>query len=310
MKQPRSGHGLQAALAILPLVCLSAAAVATGEERLVIHEWGTFTCLRDDNGTQLPGINVDDEQLPPFVHNLRPDMLRPDLLAGARGQPVRQQRQGNSHTAREPQGHSDVTLRLETPVIYFYPPPGHSLPLELDVHVGFRGGWLTEFYPEAEAYASGLKRGAVNFGSLDAGIAGSLDWRRLRVGTIRPGPTTDAPVWNLPRQVQAAGVTAASGESEKYLFYRGVGNFESPLWVERSLATRNALLPDAARRFAARGVSAQPGAAVAGSRPSRRQNRVSRVAGGRGCRKENRGHVSARRGNFPNRNMPIRPPTA
>ena len=38
-------------------------------------------------------------------------------------------------------------MRLETPVIYFYPPANAQLPLKLDVEVKFRGGWLTEFYP-------------------------------------------------------------------------------------------------------------------------------------------------------------------
>src|SRR5262249_45885787 len=37
------------------------------------------------------------------------------------------------------------------------------------------------------------------------------------------------PVWLAPRNVVAANVTAPEGESEKYLFYRGVGNIDSPL---------------------------------------------------------------------------------
>jgi hypothetical protein len=41
-------------------------------------------------------------------------------------------------------------MRLETPVIYFHPSAGTPLPRRLDVDVAFRGGWLTEFYPEAQ----------------------------------------------------------------------------------------------------------------------------------------------------------------
>ncbi len=202
------------------------AAEGRGEDQLVIHEWGTFTTLRDDNGTQLPGINVDDEQLPVFVHSLGASLLRPDLRAAPPQPNVRSEAKG------APKSHNDVTLRLETPVIYFYPPVGKTLPMELDVRVDFHGGWLTEFYPQAEADAPGLKQGTFDFGPLDKTTVGSLTWHKYRVGHHGTGfTTTESAVWNLPRQVQSAGVTASSGESEKYLFYRGVGNFLSPLWV-------------------------------------------------------------------------------
>jgi hypothetical protein len=42
-----------------------------------------------------------------------------------------------------------VTLRLETPVLYFYPQRGFALEQSIDVRVRFNGGWLTEFYPAA-----------------------------------------------------------------------------------------------------------------------------------------------------------------
>src|SRR5262245_60845706 len=51
---------------------LAAAPSATGQpsasDKLVVHEWGTFTSLQDENGQALGGINVDDEPVPPFVH--------------------------------------------------------------------------------------------------------------------------------------------------------------------------------------------------------------------------------------------------
>jgi hypothetical protein len=36
--------------------------------------------------------------------------------------------------------HPDVIVRLETPVMYFYPPQSAQLPLSLDVKAGMRGG--------------------------------------------------------------------------------------------------------------------------------------------------------------------------
>ena len=38
--------------------------ITPAREELVVHEWGTFTGLQDDDGRELAGINIDDEPLP------------------------------------------------------------------------------------------------------------------------------------------------------------------------------------------------------------------------------------------------------
>jgi hypothetical protein len=126
-----------------------------------------------------------------------------------------------------PHCHPDVTMRLETPVLYFYP-PGLS-PLTADVRVRFRGGWLSEFYPDAVVDAPGLASGDFNFGHLRRDHTGSLTWKGLTLGSRQPGPETSDHVWTSPRQVKAVSVMSASGESEKFLFYRGVGHIDAPL---------------------------------------------------------------------------------
>ena len=195
---------------------------AWAADALVVHEWGTFTALQDDDGSALAGINVDDEPLPAFVHNLGSDLLQsPTGLTGNK----------QIFMKGAPQRHPYVTLRLETPVVYFYPPADRSGPIKLDVHVEFHGGWLTEFYPQAVVDAPGLKQGSFRFGAITPQTTGSLDWHDLLAGTDVAGPQTDAHVWTTPRAVHAAGLTANSGESEQYLFYRGVGNFDAPLRV-------------------------------------------------------------------------------
>jgi hypothetical protein len=123
-------------------------------------------------------------------------------------------------------------MRLETPVIYFYPPRGVSLPQTIDVDVKFRGGWLTEYYPKAEAAAPGLRSGSFKFGGLTPKTVGSLSWKGLRVGAAGTFPNTDEAVWTTPRKVASQPVTTKSGESEQYLFYRGVGNIRAPLRVK------------------------------------------------------------------------------
>jgi hypothetical protein len=188
--------------------------------RLVIHEWGTFTALQDEQGRALGSINTDDEPAPGFVHRisngllLKRDASVPSLFSkGA------------------PRAHPDVTMRLETPVVYFHPPADARLPLVLDVDVAFRGGWLSEYYPNAEASGSEVMS---TTGTLLSEAVGRLRWAQLRVGEPAVGPETEEPVWLTPRQVKAADVTTAGGESERFLFYRGVGHVDSPVRVERS----------------------------------------------------------------------------
>ena len=41
-----------------------------------IHEWGTFTALQNDAGVAAGGINVDDEPLPAFVHDLYAGLIQ------------------------------------------------------------------------------------------------------------------------------------------------------------------------------------------------------------------------------------------
>jgi hypothetical protein len=190
-------------------------------DSLVVHEWGTFTSLQDEQGNAIGGINVDDEPVPEFVHRIasfllqRPEISVPALFKGA------------------PRCHPDVTMRLETPVVYFYPRRGETLPLKLDVEVSFRSGWLSEYYPDANVEAPGVE-GHTSFGPITTDTTGRLRWNNLHVGTDLAGRETSSRVWLAPRAVQAANVTSAAGESERFLFYRGVGRVDSPLSVSRA----------------------------------------------------------------------------
>ena len=59
--------------------------------------------------------------------------------------------------------------------------------------------------------------------------AGTLAWNDLKIGIDAKGPESSERVWTAPRDVKAAAVSAANGESEKFLFYRGVGHLACPL---------------------------------------------------------------------------------
>ena len=174
-----------------------------------VHEWGTCTSLQDELGRELAGINVDDEPVPAFVHNLSRYVLNPTFVTS---------RHWRFRMKAVPRRHPFVTMRLETPVIYFYPPAGAKTPFEVDVSVKFRGGWLSEFYPDAKAVAPGIDWQAQQsfvFGELKPDTISSLRWKGLRVGTDKAGPKTDEHVWLAPRDVDAAFVQTPKGEAER-----------------------------------------------------------------------------------------------
>ena len=112
---------------MIALLC-AIAPLARGANNLIVHEWGTFTSLQDENGNAIGGINTNDEPVPNFVHNIAPTLLLP----------INEPPLSSKNVAT---CHSDVTMRLETPVIYFH--PGEGFDSLFDVKVQFRGGWLT-----------------------------------------------------------------------------------------------------------------------------------------------------------------------
>src|SRR5690349_8819802 len=172
---------------------------------LIVHEWGTITTHHAPDGTPQGRLNhiESTDTLPAFVHRYEPQatssdpnlsLIKTALVAGR----------------------PDVTMRLETPVIYFYPPHGATIP-PFDVGVAFRGGILNEFYPQATA-SVGPDAGRVATTSVSARLAGwngrmladnvvsHLLWRGVALGDSMPLMWTTSHVWLAPRQVHAAAV--------------------------------------------------------------------------------------------------------
>ena len=86
---------------------------------LFVHEWGTFTSIAGAQGKAvvwMPQAEKDD--LPGFVEHLKNNRFKGGL-----------------------QG----TVRMETPVLYFY--SSHQATVSVQVH--FAQGFLTEWYPHA-----------------------------------------------------------------------------------------------------------------------------------------------------------------
>ena len=107
---------------IAAAICLLVWTAATARAQLVVHEWGTFTCLQDETGRAIGGINTDDDPVPRFVHRAI-NLIQPDDDTGK----------------GIPPNNPEVTMRLETPVMYFHLPPGVKSQT-VDVSVAFNGG--------------------------------------------------------------------------------------------------------------------------------------------------------------------------
>ena len=186
---------------------------------MIIHEWGTFTSLQNEAGQALGGINTDDEPVPQFVHRLADFLLlKPTEVPAIFFQGA-------------PRCHPDVTMRLETPVLYFHPPKAQPTVQRVSVTATFHGGWLSEFYPNAVANAPGLTSNTMVFGPLRSGTVSTVTWDHLDVGGDWSGPATTQHVWTAPRAVRAAAVRTANSEAEKFLFYRGVAHVDAPIAI-------------------------------------------------------------------------------
>lgn len=223
---------------VRPVVwCVAACALAGGafaalpNADLVIHEWGTITTVHAADGTPQGGLNKIDESevLPKFVHRYEPETTRFDPARKLLKSPL-------------VPGRPDVTMRLETPVIYFHPPTGAADGQSIDVSVLFRGGVINEFYPAAEPdvhldvarirdkQTAGVIGKVWTGETLNNFVLGSLKWRGVTLHDTVVAPLTSDPIWLAPREVQAASVfLPESGEGERYLFYRGVAALDALL---------------------------------------------------------------------------------
>jgi hypothetical protein len=177
------------------LVFLGGASVrleVSGDE-LVVHEWGTFTSISGTDSQALewtPYRGRGGAELPAFVY-------------------------GGKHNARG-------TVRMETPVIYFYSPKE----LTCSVKVRFPQGEITEYYPMPDVPVLRWR---------------GIEWKGVE---LLPGRAVNLPLekganhYYQARATESVPLRVRKGnaidEYEKFLFYRGVGTFAMPLSVDVS----------------------------------------------------------------------------
>ncbi|HEY6304954.1 MAG TPA: hypothetical protein VI488_00680 [Candidatus Angelobacter sp.] len=186
---------------------------------LTAHEWGTFTSIAGSDGQavewtplSLGDLKFGDKdgqyqskELPSFVETLHWGVFKQSLPA---------------------------TIRMETPVLYFY----SSHQVTLSVQVKFAKGIITEWYPHAVVPPA---KGGLDDAALYRKRAadGAIFWNAV---SVQPGLAADFPrdsADNDNRYYAARETSSAplrvpgpgGDQQEKFLFYRGVSLSAVPI---------------------------------------------------------------------------------
>jgi hypothetical protein len=176
-------------------VLLSVSALVSGQSipvrGLVAHEWGTFTSIAGEDGRAVQWLpHAGPPDLPEFIGRINCSLK--GALSG--------------------------TIRMETPVIYFYAP--HEM--TVNVGVRFRQGIITEWFPRPAGTSDDLINNA---------FRGDISWSNVKV---RPGTRAQFPTeraknhYYVARDTDAAPLQVGS-DHERFLFYRGVGRIPPPI---------------------------------------------------------------------------------
>lgn len=165
---------------------------------LVAHEWGTFTSLAGDQGQQIEWLPLEGQNdLPCFVERFRHFRGKFAMTA---------------------------TVRMETPVIYFYAPR----PATVDVSVRFPSGLVTEWFPRAAVTPAT----AVTDGTLKTpGFVSTATWSDVSVTPHADGafPAEDRSSHYYAARRTDAVPLQVGDQREKFLFYRGVARIALPV---------------------------------------------------------------------------------
>ena len=182
-------------------------------DRLVAHEWGTFTSIAGEDGRAIEWLPLNGPvDLPCFVEHFQNSTSK--IL------PTENATLVDYETARS---RLWGKVRMETPVLYFYGPRD----THVNVKVSFPRGLITEFYPHATTWQP-----AVTSTSLHSPqFVSTLEWPSVTVAppTRREFLTQSGPShYYAARETEASALSVGS-QSEKFLFYRGVANFDVAL---------------------------------------------------------------------------------
>jgi len=188
------------------IICAAMARVdaPTTYSGITAHEWGTFTSVAGPNGQAVEWSPLSGStDLPSFVEQFQ----KGGYKIGLRG-----------------------TVRMETPVLYFYSPNQETV----SVKITFSKGVITEWYPHASRVEPRKPLNDLTLYSRNQ-PDGNITWDAV---TLSPTLTVDFPreagrdryyaaraTTSTPLRVQ----TPTGEQYEKFLFYRGVSVFAVPI---------------------------------------------------------------------------------
>lgn len=195
-------------IAILLALTTSAFAAPQTSSGLVAHEWGTFTAIAGADGRAMQWMPfINPSELPGFVQHLS----SPSFKFGLRG-----------------------TIRMETPVLYFYSPREETV----SVKVAFAKGLITEWYPHAVGVQPTAVQPVTDLNHLSS--PGSITWSNVLVSpnlNVKFPHASGQTRYYTARETSSAPLkvrTTAGEEVEKFLFYRGVSAATLPISATQS----------------------------------------------------------------------------
>jgi hypothetical protein len=188
------------------------AQTTSADPYLTAHEWGTFTSIAGKDGHAVEWLPLNGStDLPEFVEHFAGVSFKGGLLG---------------------------TVRMETPVLYFYT----NRETTVSVNVSFSKGLITEWYPHADRVypLSAVAPKIASFPVSDWALYqkhpdGSIAWNAVQ---IEPRSYAELPTSQPENHYYAARQTASTPvqvktpqglQTEKFLFYRGVSTFTVPI---------------------------------------------------------------------------------
>lgn len=188
--------------------------------KLIVHEWGTFLSVQGSDGQALGGMVDSEEELPKFVYD----------------------RGGAAWDAALRRKRATMFSKMETPVTYFYV----DQPMIVHAKVRMPEGLLTHWYPVVSEIKPTWKPNE----RLPEDVGSSLNWGAFWVYPQKhftqknPAPALPAvgsnEPWRFVRETDSALLAFRTGaenpkegaQHEKFLFYRGLGEFKLPIYFK------------------------------------------------------------------------------
>lgn len=182
--------------------------------KLDVHEWGTFTVVSGSDGLPLQWYQPRETlaELPAFVYPRR------IVIEG---------RPGASLAMKSGAPSAGFYVRMETPVIYFYPDKPMPVTAEVTVKHFRITEWFPQYVPNGIQYATGTST---------VSWSGELLPPSDAVAAKLTPPVTGTQGAHYAHAREVAGAwnfrTKTGDEAEKFIFYRGAGNALPPYRVE------------------------------------------------------------------------------